>query len=277
MNIGVIIQARTSSVRFPKKVLQELPYGSGITVLEQVIRRVKKAQSIHTIVVATTTNAEDEQITLLAKKENVAFYIGSRDNVLERYYEAAKENKIDIIIRITSDCPCIDPQILDEFVKEHVNIGADYTYGNPFKRYLHGLDVEVINIQALEEAYHNSTEVYEKEHVTPYIYRSHPEKFIINKINAPDDFSDSSIRITLDTKEDYALLCAVYDYLYPENNFFDVKAIVNLFKQKPWLKYINSSIIQKKIFNTLAEEIEEAIKVLKLQDLNKASDLLKNK
>ena len=277
MNIGVIIQARTTSVRFPKKVLQELPYGSGITVLEQVIRRVKKAQSIHTIVVATTTNAEDEQITLLAKKENVAFYIGSRDNVLERYYEAAKENKIDIIIRITSDCPCIDPQILDEFVKEHVNIGADYTYGNPFKRYLHGLDVEVINIQALEEAYHNSTEVYEKEHVTPYIYRSHPEKFIINKINAPDDFSDSSIRITLDTKEDYALLCAVYDYLYPENNFFDVKAIVNLFKQKPWLKYINSSIIQKKIFNTLAEEIEEAIKVLKLQDLNKASDLLKNK
>ena len=276
MNTGVIIQARTSSVRFPKKVLQELPYGSGITVLEQVIRRVKKARSIQKIIVATTINAEDEQITLVAKKENVAFYRGSKDNVLERYYEAAKENKLDIIIRITSDCPCIDPKILDEFVKEHVQVGADYTYGNPIKKYPHGLDVEVINFKALENAYNNATQVFEKEHVSPYIYKSHPEQFVIHKINAPDDFIDSSIRITLDTKEDYTLLCAVYDYLYPINNFFDAIDIANLFKQKPWLAYINSSIIQKKVFNTLEEEIEEAIKVLKLQDLNRASDLLKN-
>ncbi len=275
MKTGIIIQARTSSVRFPKKVLQELPYGSGITVLEQVIRRVKKATTVQQVIVATTTHEEDEQIVQIAKKENVAFYKGSKDNVLERYYEAAKENNLDVIIRITSDCPCIDAGIIDSFVIEHFNTKADYTRVNQERGYPHGLDVEVINFRALEKAYLNAVEIYEKEHVTPYIYKSHPELFIINKISAPAELVGPLIRITLDTKEDYALLCAIYDYLYSVDNFFSASAIADLFKQKPWLKYINSSIIQKKVFNTLEEELEEAIRVLKLQDLHKASELLK--
>ncbi|HEC93565.1 MAG TPA: acylneuraminate cytidylyltransferase, partial [Candidatus Atribacteria bacterium] len=115
---------------------------------------------------------------------------------------------------------------------------------------------------------------YEKEHVTPYIYRN-PQIFRINEIKAPRELHAPDIRITLDTEEDYVLLCAVFDYLYSKNKYFDAYDIVNLFKEKPWLKLINKKVVQKKIFNTLEEELKEAIKVLNLQDLKKARDFLK--
>ncbi|MBA7554427.1 hypothetical protein ES705_47047 [subsurface metagenome] len=142
------------------------------------------------------------------------------------------------------------------------------------RSYPHGLDVEVFNFDALEKAYKDATKDYEKAHVTPYIYRN-PQIFKINKIEAPKELYSPDIRITLDTEEDYALLCAVYDYLYPKDKNFNAYDIVNLFNEKPWLKLINKKIIQKKIFNTLKEELKEAVKILDLQDLKRAQDFLK--
>jgi spore coat polysaccharide biosynthesis protein SpsF len=134
--------------------------------------------------------------------------------------------------------------------------------------------VEVFNFNALEKAYKNATKDYEKEHVTPYINRN-PQIFKINKIKASKELYAPDIRVTLDTEEDYVLLCAVFDYLYPKNKYFNAYDIVNLFYQKPWLKLINKKIMQKKIFNTLEEEFEEALKILDLQDLNKARDFIR--
>jgi len=134
--------------------------------------------------------------------------------------------------------------------------------------------VEVFNFNALEKAHKNATKDYEKEHVTPYINRN-PQIFKINTIKAPKDLFTPDIRITLDTEEDYALLCAVFDYLYQQNKYFNAYDIVKLFNQKPWLKMINKKIIQKRIFNTLEEELKEAVKILDLQDLNKVRDFLK--
>ena len=273
MKIAAIIQARTSSTRLPGEVLKELPYTSGITCLEQVIRRLKKSKKLNEIIIATTKDIEDDQIINIAKNENVKYFRSSKKNVLSRYYLAAKENNLDIIVRITSDCPCIDAEIVDLIINEYLNKRSDYTSNSLVRTYPHGLDVEVFNFNALEKAYKNATKDYEKEHVKPYINRN-PQIFKINEVKAPQELYTPDIRITLDTEEDYALLCTVFDYLYPKNKYFNAYDIVNLFNEKPWLKLINKKIIQKKIFNTLEEELKEAIKILDLQDLKRAKDFI---
>jgi len=273
-NIRAIIQARISSTRLPGKVLKKLPYASSITCLEQVIRRLKKSKRLNGIIIVTTKEKEDNEIIDIAKKGDIKYFRGSKENVLSRYYFAAKENNIDLIVRITSDCPCVDADITDLIIDDHINKIADYTTNSLIRTYPHGLDVEVFNFNALERAFKNAKEDYEKEHVTPYINRN-PQIFKINEIKAPKELYAPDIRVTLDTEEDYTLLCAVFDYLYPKNEYFNTYDIVNLFKEKPWLKLINKKMIQKKIFNTLEEELKEAVKILDLQDLNKARDFIR--
>jgi len=275
MKKGIIIQARTTSTRLPGKILKELPFGSGITVLEQVIRRCKKSSLCDEIIIATTTDTEDDLLIEVAEKENVIWFRGSRDNVLERYYKSASDNYIDVIVRICSDCPCIEPLIIDNLIKFISDTGADYVYSKNFLPF--GVAaIEVFTFKSIKKAYQNSTETYEKEHVTPYIYRSRPELFRIKALEIENTANYSDIRLVLDTEEDYTLLCTVYDYLYKNNNFFNKDDIIKLFKEKPWLKLINKKIAQKKIFNNLQEELEEALKILNLQELKKAENYIKN-
>ena len=127
MKVGAIIQARTGSSRLRGKVLLKLPYGGEKTVLEHVIGRVKRAQTVEEVVVATTTKKEDDAIVRIAEEMGVKVFRGSEKDVLSRYYHAAKEHRLDIVVRITSDCPCIDPEIIDGAVRLHLQSGADYT------------------------------------------------------------------------------------------------------------------------------------------------------
>ncbi len=270
VNKGIVIQARTDSSRLPKKILLKLPAGSDTSVVEHIVRRCKKVANINNIILAITTKKNDDILESIAISEDIKVFRGNEENVLERFYYAAKENKLDTVIRLTSDNPCIDSSTISCALKEHIEGTYDYT---KTEGYPIGLNVEVFNFNALENAYKNAKENYEKEHVTPYISRN-PQKFKINILKAPRELYAPDIRITLDTEEDYALLCAVYDYLYPKNNYFNAYDIVNLFNQKPWLKLINKKIMQKKIFNTLKEELKEAIKLLDLQDLKRARDFI---
>ncbi len=274
MKIGAIIQARTSSTRLPKKVFKELPYGSGTTVLQQIIKRLKKSIKIDDVVVATTTEVEDDNIAKVAQNENVKWFRGSKENVLDRYYSTAKESNLDIIVRITSDCPCIDPQIVDLIVEKHLKTNADYTSNTLKRTFPHGLDAEVLNFKTLEIAHKKANQDFEREHVTPFIYKTRPDLFKITLVEAPKKLNYPDIRITLDTEEDYALLSSVFDYLYPENEFFGIKDIINLFSRKPWLRLINKKVMQKKIYDSLEEEIREAIKLCDLQDLKRAKKYL---
>jgi len=274
MKIGAIIQARTSSTRLPTKVLQKLPYGGDITVLHQTVRRLKKSKKIIEIIIATTKDKEDREIVKIAQKENVGYFRGSKEDVLSRYYFAARKHGLDIIVRITSDCPCIDPKIIDLVIEKHLKTKADYTSNSLERTFPHGLDIEVLNFKALEKAYTNATQDFEREHVSPYIYKTRPNLFRITLVKAPKRLSAPDIRITLDTEEDYTLLCAVFDYLYPRNKFFSTEDIIELFKKKPWLKLINKKIIQKKIFDSLEEEIREAITLCNLQDLKRTKEFL---
>jgi len=274
MKIGAIIQARTSSSRLPRKVLKSLPYGSETCVLQQVIRRVSKSKLIDEVIIATSNNDEDQEIVDVAKKENINYYCGSLDNVLERYYGAANQNNLDVIVRITSDCPCMDANVIDNIIQSHLDLNADYTSNSIKESFPRGIDVEVINFDVLKKTYFEASESYEKEHVTPFIYKSHPDEFNINLYVGSED--NSHIRITLDTPQDYSLLCCVYDNLYDKDNFFSLEDILELFNKKPWIKSINEDIIQKKVCSTLSEELEEAIHLCDVQDLNKAKNFIEN-
>ena len=274
MKIGAIVQARTGSSRLPGKVLLKLPYNSDKTVLEQVLERLKKAKTLDDIVVATTEKEEDNRIVEVAKKVGVKTFRGSEKDVLSRYYLAAKQYGFDVVVRITSDCPCIDPKIVDEVVEYHLEKKADYTRNEGFPR---GLDVEVINFSALEIAYCNAKRDFEREHVCPYIYTTAPERFKIEYYKAPKRLNRPDIRITLDTEEDYALLCCVFDKLYYENPLFSAEDIVKLFEEKPYLALINKRVRQKRTFLRLEDELREAIKVLELQELKRAKELLEEK
>lgn len=273
MKISCIIQARTGSTRLKDKILMSLPFNSENTVLDNIIKRLKKSKFINKIIIASTTNENDKILEKTAEKNKIDVFFGSEENVLERFYLAAKKFESDILIRITGDCPCIDYKIIDKMIEYHIEKKSDYTTNALKRTFPHGLDVEIFNFNILEEAYKNANQLYELEHVTPYIYKTNPDKFNINHYILNENYSN--IRITLDTKEDYNLLCLVYDYLYEKNNYFGLNEIINLFKEKNFLYNINLDIVQKKLCKNIKEEYEEGIKILERQDLKELTNWLK--
>ncbi len=271
--IGAIVQARMSSTRLPGKILMELPFGSKIPVLSQVIRRLKRAKLINSIIIATTTESRDDRIINLALKEKVLYFRGSRDDVLSRYYFAAKAQKLDAIVRITSDCPCLDHFLVDSLVKKHLREKNDYTTNCLIRSLPRGLDAEVFNFKALETAYLNAKSKYEREHVTPYL-QTRPGVFKTGHLKASKSLYAPDIRVTLDTEEDYCLLCVVFDYLYLKNKYFTAGRLVQLFMQKPWLKLVNKKVLQKRAFPSQKAEIKEAMRILGMNGLKRVQDLL---
>lgn len=243
MNTIAIIQARTGSTRLPRKILKEI---NQKTILSHVIERVKQAKQIDEIIIATTNSKEDGEIVSNAIAEGVKYFRGSEEDVLSRYYEGAFKYKADIIVRITSDCPLIDPNIIDEiveFYKEHdykivSNASADINQ----RTYPRGLDTEVFSFVELEKAFNQAHEKYQREHVTPYIYEN------ANKIYYyKNDENYSNYRWTLDTTEDLEFIEKVYSYLYKDKHDFYMKEIVELLEKHPELVKINSHIEQKKL------------------------------
>lgn len=243
MRIGAIIQARMGSTRLPEKVMKNL---QGKTVLEHVIERVKQSKLIDDIIIATTTHERDAVIGSEAFRCGVKAFRGSEDDVLSRYYYAAKENNLDVVVRITSDCPLIDPIVLDEIIDYYLktkqeivsNAGSDLSN----RTYPRGLDTEVFSFNALENAFNHAEEKYQREHVTPFIYENTDQAFYYK--NSVDY---SKYRWTLDTDEDFELISEVYEHLYHGTHDFYLSEIVRLFEKMPELYKINAHIEQKKI------------------------------
>lgn len=154
-------------------------------------------------------------------------------DVLARYLGAAQEHELDVVVRVTADCPCIDPSVIDMVVERHLQGGSDLTTNNVVRTFPHGLDVEAVGVQELLLANERTTSAIDREHVTMYLERS---EFTRVNVPAPEDWYAPDIRVTLDTPADYAALCAVYDYLGSD---FDGRDIVALYRAKPWLKLIN--------------------------------------
>ncbi|ALC86345.1 acylneuraminate cytidylyltransferase [Bacillus sp. FJAT-22090] len=243
MRILAIIQARMGSTRLPGKILKEV---NGKPLLAYQLERVRKSNFIDKIVIATTTNKNDDLIVKFCEQYNVDFYRGSEEDVLARYYEASEQFGGDIIVRLTSDCPIIDPSIIDETIKYYIDNKTDYDYvSNTIERtYPRGLDTEVFSKKALKKAFIESKLVKDREHVTAYMY-SNPENFNIGFISNNPDLGKH--RWTVDTIEDFQLIELILKKLYKENQIFYMNDVIYLLDKNPQWIQLNIHIEQKKL------------------------------
>ncbi|MGA8493606.1 MAG: glycosyltransferase family protein [Terriglobales bacterium] len=238
MKITAIIQARMGSTRLPGKVLMDL---GGETVLARVVSRVRRATLVNEIVVATTDSVADDAIIRECRRLDVASFRGSENDVLDRYYQAARLCAAHTLVRITSDCPLIDAQLVDETIRLFQQQRGDYASDTCPRTYPRGLDVEVFTMTALEQAWCDAREPYQREHVTPYFYE-HPELFRLVSQRGRIDYSQ--YRWTLDTAEDLELLRAIYARFGNKDDFSWSEAL-QVLEREPELAELNSHVNQK--------------------------------
>ena len=244
-----IMQARTTSTRLPGKVLLRL---FSKTVIEHILTRVRAAHCVDDLCVATTTNATDDDVAAVARACGAAVYRGSEDDVLDRFYQAAREMQADVIIRITADDPFKDPQVIDKIVQTYEQGGYDYVSNTMHPTYPEGIDVEAFSMTALTRAWREATLPSEHEHVTPYIWK-HPELFRTKNVAYERDLSQ--MRWTLDKPEDWVFIQQVYDALYPEKPLFLMEDILRLLAERPYLRTLQSATIRNEGYlKSLAEE-----------------------
>lgn len=239
--IHIIIQARMSSTRLPGKVIKPI---MGKPLLSLLLERVRRVHAAHSTIIAISTNPADTVIENLCNKEKTPVFRGSEENVLDRYYQTALQFSCDAIVRITSDCPLIDPSIIDEAIQIFIEQKADYVSNTLNRTFPRGMDVEVFSFKSLEESFKKATKSSEKEHVTPYIYQ-HPAHFKLHNFTYSTD--KSSYRLTVDTPEDLLLITKIYENLYPKNKNFSLQDILKLLEENPSWKNINADIQQKVI------------------------------
>jgi len=237
-----IVQARMSSSRLPGKVLQEI---AGQPMLVRVIERTRRARTLDQVVVATTTDSSDDPLQELCESKGYACYRGSLYDVLDRFYQAAHEFGAQAVVRLTADCPLIDPQVIDRVVAEFRESGADFAANRlppPWKRtYPIGLDVEVCTFQALERAWQAAVQPYEREHVMPYLY-SEPGRFSVRIVDTTPDHGD--LRWTVDTPQDLELVRKIYSYFGGRDDF-SWEDVLDLIQKQPELTQINTGVAHK--------------------------------
>lgn len=241
MKIIAIIQARMGSTRLPGKILKKI---NDNVILDYVIDRLRLCKKLDNIILATTTSKKDDVLEQYSVEKKIDYFRGNEEDVLGRYYYTAKKYKADIIVRITSDCPLIDPEIVDKVIEKHIECNSNYTANTIKRTYPRGLDVEVFNFNVLEANFKNANEKYQREHVTPYI-KEHPEKFKLENVEAKGKLKRPEIRITIDTIEDFKLVKKIIQNF--NNLNFKAEDIIDFLDKNPDLLEINKNIKQKSV------------------------------
>lgn len=245
--VVAIIQARMAASRLPGKVLLDI---CGKPMLARVIERTRMANLVDDVVVATTLDASDDAVQEFCENRGIKCYRGSMDDVLDRYYQAALENDAEVIVRITADCPLIDPSLVDQTVREFLDRKVDFAATRlppPLKRtYPIGLDVEVVSFSALQRTWREATQKHEREHVLPYLYETEG-RFKIFVLN--NDIDYGNLRWTVDTPEDLELLRVVYQRFLPREDF-SWEEVLQLFEREPELGRINAQVKHKTYLDT---------------------------
>ena len=208
MKIIAVTQARTGSTRFPGKILKKI---NGLTLLEIHLKRILKSKKIDQLIVATTVNKEDFEIVAVAKAMGLSSYQGSVEDVLDRFYMSLKEVKADYVVRLTSDCPLIDPELIDKIIMQTVDNGFDYCSNTLDPKYPDGQDVEVFRFSALERAWQEAKLLSEREHVTPYIWKNSTFKggAFFKSVNFDEGYSYGHLRMTVDEPNDLEVVGTV--------------------------------------------------------------------
>jgi spore coat polysaccharide biosynthesis protein SpsF len=238
LRVVAIIQARMGSTRLPGKVLMDL---GGATVLARVVQRTRAATLLDEVVVATSLLPADDVTVQECQRLSVACFRGDEEDVLARYYRAAQEFGADAIVRITADCPLIDPELIDATVRAFLEQKPDYASNSLVVTYPRGLDVEIFTAQALEQAWSSATETYQRTHVTPYLYENQG-LFKVVSLTADGDYSE--YRWTLDTAEDLGLIRAIYAH-FEQNPSIPWRDVLRLMESRPELAEMNSQVRQK--------------------------------
>lgn len=243
MRIVCIIQARTGSTRLPGKVLKPL---ADKPILWHDLVRLKAARRLDEVVVATTYKEQDDPVAELAAQCGVRVLRGDEDNVLSRYFYAAQMAAADVVVRVTSDCPLIDPVTLDEVVDGFCQGNYDYFATPVPSKYPRGLDVEVFSYATLLETMRRAVPGPETEHVTWYIY-NHQNVFRCGWLTGREPLIRPQYRLCVDTEEDYNLLQQIYTHLYQPGQIIPIDAVMALLDARPDLARLNAHVRQKTV------------------------------
>ena len=229
-----IIQARFSSTRLPGKVMKPLV---GRPMIERQVERVCRAKSVQRVILATSDRASDDVLARLCEDMDVGCFRGSLEDVLDRYYRAVLQFGAESVVRLTGDCPLVDPDVIDRAVDVYMQQRADYVSNTIVPTYPDGLDVEVLSVRALECAWREAALPSEREHVTPFIYK-HPDRFRLAELRGNPNLS--TLRWTVDAPEDFEFVRRVYEALYPANPEFRLRDILALLEREPSLQELNA-------------------------------------
>ena len=252
--IVAIIQARLGSTRFPGKVLKSV---LGRPLLAHMMERVSHAQLPDQVVIATTGSPADDPIVTLCEQNGYACFRGSDEDVLDRYYRAAQQFGADVVVRLTSDCPLLDPTVIDQVVSVFRQGEYDYVANTvpPPGTYPDGMDVEVFSLWALEQSWQETVKPSDREHVTFYLWRN-PHKFRTYRIDCIPDWSD--YRLTVDHIQDFLLVKAILETLSPHNPLFSLEEIVDFLEENPHIKGLNRNIARNQGWQTALQKDREA-------------------
>ncbi len=240
--VVAIIQARMGSTRLPGKVLADI---GGQPMLARVVERARRAKTVDEVAVATTTDPADEVVAAMCVEKGYAWVRGHPTDVLDRYYHAARRFQADVIVRLTADCPLIDPEVIDLTVRAFLDadppvdlVANRLPQGRTFPI---GLDTEVCSFTALEEAWTHAKQPHEREHVMPYLYEV-PGRFRVVLVNNDKDYG--MLRWTVDTADDLELVRAIFARFKgrDDSSWWEV---LKLFEQEPSLGEINAGVRHK--------------------------------
>ncbi|MDX2019982.1 MAG: aminotransferase class III-fold pyridoxal phosphate-dependent enzyme [Deltaproteobacteria bacterium] len=232
--IIAVVQARASSSRLPGKVLLPL---AGAPMLQRQLERILRAKTLDKVVVATSTLVADDEVQVVAETLGLPVFRGSLDDVLDRFYQAAAQHSPQHVVRLTGDCPLTDPHLIDEMVAAHLSTHSDVTSNAVERTYPDGLDIEIATFAALKAAWQQATKPSDREHVMPFLY-AHPENFRVHHHRASVD--RSALRWTVDERDDYAFVAAIYDALFPHNPTFGTADVLDLLSKDERLAGLNA-------------------------------------
>lgn len=235
------IEARMTSTRLPGKVLAPCV---GKPMLELLVERVKRSKVVNKIVIATTVNKTDDVIVDCARKIGVGYFRGSEKDVVSRVAEAMEAEKADVIVQLTGDNPLVDPQIIDRMVRIYLANDIDYISNKLVRSYPIGLDVQVASLDVLRKSLAIAKDKPQHEHLFLSIYEN-PKKFKLFNLLSEPELCRPDLRWTMDTKEDYEFLCAIYEQFYHKNKNFSSLDIINYLEAHPEIVAINQEVVQK--------------------------------
>lgn len=210
-------------------------------MLEVMVHRVKQSKLVNEVIIATTTNKQDDEIIEFCEKNSVAFYRGSEENVFQRVLQTHQQFQSDVIVELTGDCPLLDATLIDEAIEVYLNNEYDYVSNGIKESYPIGMGVQVYSLKSLEKIASGVLSAMDKEHVTPQFYTT--DKFTKFNIFAPDKHYFPELSLTLDTKEDYEMICKVYEHF--NNKDIPLEKLISYVKQNKQLLNINGNIHRK--------------------------------